>query len=50
MSKLGRIHNTSDVKVGDKTNKGIVDEIYSNTDILVDGMYYDLTKHKIIKL
>lgn len=49
MAKLGRLHNTSDVKVGDKTNKGTIEAIYSLTDVRIDCCYYDLTKHKVYR-
>lgn len=34
-------------KVGDITNKGVVDKIYSYKDISINGELYDLSKHNI---
>lgn len=49
MKTLGRIHDSSTLKVGDKTNKGIVEVIYSKHDVRIDCVYYDLSKHKVYK-
>lgn len=50
MSKnLCRIRDSSSLTVGDLTNKGIVEVIYSKHDVRIDCMYYDLSKHKVYK-
>jgi len=49
MKKLGRIRDSSVLKIGDKTNKGIVEVIYSLHDVRIDCVYYDLSTHKVYK-
>lgn len=37
-------------KIGDKTNKGVVEAIYSIHHLSINGDLYDLRKHDVRKL
>ena len=40
---LGRIRTTHSLKVGDLTNKGIVEVIFNLTEVRINACYYNLT-------
>lgn len=45
-----RVYQTSDLNIGDKTNKGIVNVIYDQFNLSINYDLYDLRKHKVLLL
>ncbi len=47
ISKKERIYHTIGLDAGDITNKGKVDAIYDEKNLMIDADYYNLDRHKI---